>query len=58
LGLFEAVGLAYAANKSRDIFQFARKITEYNAKAINAMFWLIEKMITILTRVINALKPI
>jgi hypothetical protein len=58
LGLFEAVGLAYAANKSRDIFQFARKFTEYNAKAINAMFWLIEKMITILTRVINALKPI
>jgi hypothetical protein len=58
IGLFEAVGLAYAANKSRDIFQFYRRIVDYNAKAFRAMVWLIEKMVTILTRIIDALNPI
>lgn len=57
-GLFEAGGLAYAANKSRDIFQFYRKIVDYNAKAFRAMVWLMEKMITLLTRIISALNPI
>lgn len=57
-GLFEAVGLAYAANKSRDIFQFYRRIVDYNAKAFRAMVWIIEKMVTILTRIIDALNPI
>lgn len=57
-GLFEAVGLAYAANKSRDIFQFYRRIADYNVKAVKAMFWLIEQIVTILTRIINALKPL
>lgn len=56
LGLYEAVGLAYAANRSRDIFQFGRKFADYNAKAVNAMFWLIERMVTILTRIVDALK--
>lgn len=57
-GLFEAVGLAYAANKSRDIFQFYRRIVDYNAKVFRAMVWLIEKMVTIITRIIDALNPI
>lgn len=57
-GLFEAVGLAYAANKSKDIFQFYRRIVDYNAKVFRAMFWLIERMVTILTRIIDALNPI
>lgn len=57
-GLFEAVGLAYAANKSRNIFQFYRKIVDYNAKVFRAMFWLIEKMVTLLTRIIDAINPI
>lgn len=57
-GLFEAVGLAYAANKSRNIFQFYRRFADYNAKAFRAMVWLIEKMVTILTRIIDAINPI
>ena len=57
-GLFEAVGLAYATNKSRDIFQFYRRFADYNAKAFRAMVWLIEKMVTILTRIIDAINPI
>jgi len=57
-GLFEAVGLAYAANKSRNIFQFYRKIVDYNAKVFRAMFWLIEKMVTLLTRIIDAINPL
>ena len=57
-GLFEAVGFAYAANKSRDIFQFYRRIVDYNAKVFRAMVWLIEKMVTIITRIIDALNPI
>lgn len=58
IGLFEAVGLAYAANKSRDIFQFYRRIVDYNAKVFRAMFWLIEKMVTIVTRIIDAINPL
>ena len=57
-GLFEAVGLAYAANKSKDIFGFYRRMVDYNAKAIRAMFWLIEKMVSILCRIIDAINPI
>ena len=57
-GLFEAVGMCYAANKSRDIFQFFRKVVEYNVAAIKAMYWLIEKMVTIITRIIDALNPL
>ena len=57
-GLFEIIGLAYAANKSRDFFQFLKRVVDYNVKAVKAMYWLIEQIITILTRIINALKPI
>ncbi len=57
-GLFEVIGMAYAANKSRDIFQFLKRVMDYNVKAVKAMYWLIEQMITILTRIINALKPL
>lgn len=56
--LYESVGLCYAANKSRNIFQFFRKIAEYNVAAIKAMYWLIEKMVTILTRIVDALNPL
>ena len=56
--LYEAVGMCYAANKSRDIFQFFRKVANYNVAAFKAMYWLMEKMITILTRIINALNPL
>ncbi|MFA5409874.1 MAG: hypothetical protein WC343_13965 [Bacilli bacterium] len=57
-GLFEAVGMCYAANKSRDIFQFIKKVVDYNAAAIRAMFWLIGQMVGLLTRIINALNPL
>lgn len=57
-GLFEVIGMAYAANKSRDIFQFFKKVVNYNVAAIKAMYWLIEKMVTIITRIINALNPL
>lgn len=57
-GLFEAVGMCYAANKSRDIFQFFKKVVDYNAAAIRAMFWLIGQMVGLLTRIINALNPL
>lgn len=57
-GLYEVIGMAYAANKSRDLFQFVRKVVEYNAIAFKAMYWLMEKMIVILTRIINALNPL
>lgn len=57
-GLFEVIGMAYAANKSRDFFQFLKRVVDYNVKAVKAMYWLIEQIITILTRIINALKPI
>lgn len=56
--LFEIVGMAYAANKSRDFFQFLRKVVDYNTKAIKGMYWLIERMVTILSRIINALIPL
>jgi len=58
LGLYEVLGLAYAANKSRDIFQFGKKIVQYNAAALKAMLWLIDAMIGIVTKIINALKPL
>ena len=57
-GLFEVVGMAYAANKSRDIFQFLKKVVEYNAAAIKAMFWFIHQIVTIIDRVVDALKPL
>jgi len=57
-GLFEVIGMAYAANKSRDIFQFLKRVVDYNVKAVKAMYWLIEQMVTILSRIINALKPL
>lgn len=57
-GLFEVIGMAYAANKSRDFFQFLRKVVDYNVRAVKAMYWLIEKMVTIITRIINALNPL
>jgi len=57
-GLYEIIGMAYAANKSRDFFQFLRKVAEYNVSAIKAMYWLIEKIVTILQRIISALNPL
>ena len=57
-GLYEVIGMAYAANKSRDLFQFMKKVVDYNAIAFKAMYWLMEKMIGILTRIIDALNPL
>lgn len=58
LGLYEIIGMAYAANKSKDFFQFMKKVVAYNAAALKAMIWLIDAMIGLLTKIVNALKPI
>lgn len=58
LGLYEIIGLAYAANKSKDIFQFMKKVANYNAAALKAMLWLIDALLEIVTKIVNALKPV
>lgn len=58
LGLYEIIGMAYAANKSKDVFQFGKKVVQYNAAALKTMLWLIDAMLEIVTKIINALKPI
>ncbi len=58
LGLYEIIGLAYAANTSKDVFQFGKRVVKYNAAALHAMVWMVESMVGIVTRIINALKPV
>ncbi len=56
LGLYEIIGAAYAANTSRDIFQFFKKFYQYNLALAQFMYRLIDSIFSILARIIDALK--
>lgn len=56
LGLYEIIGAAYAANTSRDIFQFFKKFYQYNLALAQFMYRLIDSIFSILARIIDTLK--
>lgn len=56
LGLYEIIGAAYAANTSRDIFQFFKKFYQYNLALAQFMYRLIDSIFSIVARIIDALK--
>ena len=55
--LYESVTAAYAASQSRDIFSFVRKFFRYNKALFEVILGLINVIINIFHKLIDALKP-
>ena len=58
VALYETIVMAYSFNKARDIFQAFSMLIRYNKAFLEFMVWILESIVSIITRIINAFKPI
>lgn len=56
--LYEIILISYSAAKSRDFATFSKKFIKANTALFDFIILLVERLITIITNIINALKPI
>lgn len=58
LVLYEVILLSYSAAKSRDFVTFSKKFIKANTALFDFLILLVERLISIITNIINALKPV